>query len=76
MTVIGVAPPGFIGVNGVVGPELWLPLRIGQLLPNEMRAAVNDRSKPLLQGIARVKPGVTLAQAQANVAALVGRAGP
>lgn len=71
VTVIGVVPPGFIGVNGLVGPELWLPLRMAeQLLPNEMRAAVTDRSKPLLQGIARVKPGVTVAQAQANVAAL------
>jgi predicted permease len=71
VTVIGVARPGFIGVNGLVGPDLWLPLRIAeQLLPNEMRAAVTDRSKPLLQGFARVKPGVTVAQAQANVAAL------
>jgi predicted permease len=71
VTVIGVTPPGFIGVNGLVGPELWLPLRMAeQLLPNEMRAAVIDRSKPLLQGVARVKPDVTVAQAQANVAAL------
>jgi predicted permease len=71
VTVIGVVPPGFIGVNGLVGPELWLPLRMAeQLLPNEMRAAVADRSKPLLQGVARVKPGVTVAQAQANVTAL------
>jgi predicted permease len=71
VTVIGVARPGFIGVNGLVGPDLWLPLRIAeQLLPSEMRAAVTDRSKPLLQGFARVKPGVTVAQAQANVAAL------
>ena len=71
VTVIGVAPQGFIGVNGVVGPELWLPFAASeQLLPNEMRAAVNDRSKPLLQGIARLKSGVTLAQANANIAAL------
>jgi predicted permease len=71
VTVIGVAPQGFIGVNGLVGPELWLPLHIAeQLLPSEMRATVTDRSKPLLQGVARVKPGVTVAQAQANVAAL------
>ena len=71
VTVIGVTPPGFIGVNGLVGPDLWLPLRMAdQLLPNEMPAAVTDRSRPLLQGVARVKPGVTVAEAQANVAAL------
>jgi len=71
VTVAGVAPQGFIGVNGLVGPDLWLPARMaGQLLPNEMQAAATDRSRPLLQGVARVKPGVTVAQAQANVAAL------
>jgi predicted permease len=71
VTVIGVAPPGFIGMNGLVGPELWLPIRMAeQLLPNEMRAAVTDRSTPLLEGVGRMKPGVTVAQAQANVAAL------
>ncbi|MEN3336759.1 MAG: hypothetical protein V7647_435 [Acidobacteriota bacterium] len=71
VTVIGVTPPGFIGVNGLVGPDIWLPLRLAdQLLPDEMRAAVTDRSRPLLQGVARLKRGVTVAQAQANVTAL------
>jgi predicted permease len=71
VTVIGVAPRGFIGVNGLVGPDLWLPLSVADhLLPDEMRTAATDRSRALLQGVARVKPGVTVAQAQANVAAL------
>src|SRR4051812_29081137 len=71
VTVVGVAPQGFIGVNGLVGPDLWLPFAMTeQLLPTEMRTAVRDRSKPLLQGVARLKRGVTLAQAQANVATL------
>jgi predicted permease len=69
VTVVGVAPQGFIGVNGLVGPDLWLPFAMAeQLLPTEMRTAVRDRSKPLLQGVARLKRGVTLAQAQASVA--------
>jgi macrolide transport system ATP-binding/permease protein len=71
VTVIGVTRPGFIGVNGLVGPDLWLPFALGeQLLPTEMRAAVANRSMPLLQGVARVKPGVTVAQAHANITAL------
>jgi predicted permease len=71
VTVVGVAPQGFIGVNGVVGPELWLPFAASErLLPNETRTAVNDRSTPLFQGVARVRPGVTRAQAHANIAAL------
>jgi predicted permease len=71
VTVVGVAPPGFIGMNGLVGPDLWLPFAMAeQLLPNDMRTARTDRSKPVLQGVARIKPGVTVAQAQANVTAL------
>jgi len=68
VTVIGVARPGFIGVNGLVGPDLWLPFATGeQLVPSELRTAVADRSKPMLQGVARLKPDATVAQAQANV---------
>jgi predicted permease len=71
VTVIGVTPPGFVGVNGLVGPDLWMPFALGeQLLPSEMRTAGANRSLPLLQGVARIKPGVTIAQAQANVTAL------
>jgi predicted permease len=71
VTVVGVTRPGFIGVNGLVGPDLWLPFGMAeQMLPTEMRTAVADRSKPILQGIARVRPGVTVAQAQANVTTL------
>ena len=71
VTVIGVGPPGFIGVNGLVGPELWLPIAIAeQLLPNEMPAALRDRSKALFLGIGRVKPGVATAQAHANLTTL------
>jgi macrolide transport system ATP-binding/permease protein len=68
VTVIGVARPGFIGVNGLVGPDLWLPIAIGeQLLPSEMRTAITDRSKAMLQGVGRLKPDATVSQAQANV---------
>lgn len=71
VTVIGVTRPGFIGVNGLVGPDLWVPIALSrELLPAEMATAMTDRAKPMLQGIARLKPGATLAQAQANVGAL------
>jgi predicted permease len=71
VTVVGVAAPGFIGVNGLVGPDLWLPFAMAeQLLPKEMRGAVTDRSKPLLQGVARLNADVTVPQAQANVTVL------
>jgi predicted permease len=70
-TVIGVAPPHFIGVNAIFGPDLWIPAAMAErFLPNEMQNVWNDRGKALFQGIGRLKPGVTRAQALANMAAL------
>jgi predicted permease len=70
VTVIGVTPSGFIGVNGLVGPDLWLPFGLGeQLQPGEWQASVSDRAKAMLQGVARLRRGVTIAQARAQVAA-------
>jgi macrolide transport system ATP-binding/permease protein len=71
VTVVGVTRPGFIGVNGLVGPDVWLPFTMAErLLPSEMRTAVSDRNKPVLQGVARLRPGVGVVQAQANVSTL------
>src|SRR6185312_15143384 len=68
-TVIGVAPRHFIGVNGIFGPDLWIPASMAeQLLPNEMQGAFSDRGKAVFQGVGRLNSGVSLAQAQANVA--------
>ena len=70
-TVIGVAPPHFIGVNAIFGPDLWIPAAMTeQLLPNEMKNALTDRSKTVFQGVGRLKPGVNRAQAQANLMAI------
>lgn len=70
-TVIGVAPAKFIGVNAIFGPDLWIPSAMAeQLLPTEMRNALSDRGKVVFQGIGRLKPGFTVARAQANVAAI------
>jgi predicted permease len=69
LTIIGVAPPGFIGVNGIFGPDFWIPAAmIEQLLPNEMSGALTDRNKAIFQSVGRLKSGVTGAQAQANLA--------
>ncbi|MBV8818622.1 MAG: ABC transporter permease, partial [Acidobacteriaceae bacterium] len=68
LTVIGVAPPRFIGVNGLFGPDLWIPATMAeQLLPHEMSRIFADRSKELFLGVGRLKPGVTLQQVQANL---------
>ncbi len=67
-TVIGVAPPRFIGVSAVFGPDVWIPAAmIEQTLPGEMPDALRNRGKAVFQGVARLKSGVTAAQAQANI---------
>jgi predicted permease len=69
-TIIGVAPPGFFGE--VVGDraDLWAPMMMqSQLMSGREYLEDADASHALLIG--RLKPGVTLAQAQANVEAVV-----
>ncbi|MBV9306531.1 MAG: ABC transporter permease [Acidobacteriaceae bacterium] len=67
--IIGVAPEHFIGVNAIFGPDLWVPAAMAEpLFPTEMAKVFTDRSKALLQGIGRLRPGVTPAQARVNLA--------
>jgi predicted permease len=68
-TVVGVAPPRFIGVNAIFGPDLWIPAAMAeQLLPNEMQGVLSDRTKAAFEGVGRLKPRVNRSQAQANIA--------
>jgi len=70
-TVIGVAPPQFIGVNALFGPDLWIPAAMAeQLLPNEMQSVFSDRGKGVFLGVGRLRPGVSQAQAQADIATI------
>jgi predicted permease len=70
-TVIGVAPARFIGVNAIFGPDVWLPATMAeQLLPNQMQAALSDRSKAFFQVVGRLKPEITLVLAQTNMAGI------
>ena len=67
-TVIGVARPGFIGVNALFGPDLWIPAAMaGELLPAGMHDALSERSNAVFHGVGRLKPGISRAQAQANI---------
>ena len=58
-TVIGVAPPQFIGVNAIFGPDLWIPAAMAErLLPNrDAERALTDRSKAVFQGVGRMQAG-------------------
>jgi predicted permease len=70
MTIAGVAASGFRGVS-VVAPDLWLPVSaIAALVPEGGGAELTDRHIPWLMLGARLKAGVSRAQASAELASI------
>jgi predicted permease len=68
-TVVGVAPPGFLGVSAMFGPDVWLPATMCErAFPAELRNALSDRGKPLFHAVGRLAAGATLQSAQADLA--------
>ena len=72
LTIIGVAPPGFIGETSGQQPDLWLPLRMQpSVMPGQDWLHDTPPSKAMwLHVFGRLKPGVTLAQAEAQANAI------
>jgi predicted permease len=67
-TIIGIGPKDFKGLYAVFGPDLWVPSMMAeQVLPSQQQRALSDRAVPLLTGVGRLGPNVTLAQAQAEI---------
>jgi predicted permease len=68
-TVVGVTAQGFRGTTPVGGPELWVPFAMNQQLLASGLPAEQYRSRRGLtyQAFGRLKDGVTLEQARANV---------
>jgi predicted permease len=70
-TVIGVAGPGFRGANQLGGPELWVPLSMYREVMTGIFLEFYDSRRALgYQVHARLKDGVTIEQARANVASI------
>ena len=72
LTIIGVAPPGFIGETSGQQPDMWLPLRLQPAVqPGTNWLADAPPSKTMwLHVFGRLKPGVTMAQAEAQANAV------
>jgi predicted permease len=66
--VIGVAPPGFIGTERFFASEVWVPFSVIRII--EGRDWRTSRGTQNAWGIARLKPGVTHARAEASLAVL------
>lgn len=82
LTVIGVAEPSFPGMVRGIPPEAWVP--IGMLSPLHATSMVTagggsevdrlrDRHAQWVFAIGRLRPGVTRAQAQAELETIAGR---
>jgi predicted permease len=63
-TIVGVAPRNFTGVFLGGGPALWLPMAKNVVIRPEW---YETRRGLFLNGIARLKPGVTVEQARASL---------
>src|SRR2546423_82832 len=69
-TIIGVAPEGFSGTSVGLAPSIWVPMMMqAQMAPGEDR--LTDRGWRWLDVTARLKPGVSREQAQAQMAPVI-----
>jgi predicted permease len=67
--VVGVAPPGFRGLDIILDAQFWVPLdNIDQLLPNT--ANRNSRNYHWIAVAGRLAPGVTISKAGAELEVL------
>ena len=72
LTIIGVAPPRFTGAIGVVAPDIWIPFAMAPTIFREPELLTNHGRNAYV-GLGRVKPGVTTAQAEAELNSLMQR---
>jgi predicted permease len=66
-TVIGVAPAAFTGVDVGFSPDLWVPVSMHQWIRPGGDFWFESRRALLMSIIARLKPGVTMSEAQAQM---------
>jgi len=64
-TIVGVAPREFRNVGSLGTPQLWLPISMrDSMLDDEAKKFMYERGFRMVAMVARLKPGVTLKQAQ------------
>lgn len=70
-TIVGVTPQDFVGPMPIVTPELFVPLmQVNELRPGE-GDLLKARGSNSFNVVARLKPGITMAQAKDRMSALV-----
>ncbi len=70
-SIIGVTPAEFHDVGFLGSPDFWVPIMMhDQILTGIQKEWFNERGARMANAVARLKPNVTLAQAQASMHAL------
>jgi hypothetical protein len=64
VTIVGVAPRNFSGLQVEASQDLWLPLTMEPVI------APGDRDRRQISLLGRLKPGVSMNQARAEMAVL------
>jgi macrolide transport system ATP-binding/permease protein len=71
VTVVGVAPPGFFGFDATHVPAMWLPVHTAPQLDDfgfmRLLARMPEPRSGLLAVVGRLRPGVSLAAAEAQL---------
>jgi putative ABC transport system permease protein len=70
-TIIGVAPEGFYGTFVGYPMQFWVPASMQEKFTGAYK--LEDRGDGWIEGYARLKPGVTLERAQAEISAIAKR---
>jgi predicted permease len=65
--VVAIAPKDFLGASPVLfAADLWLPLSVGEHVAPELAGnTLDDRGRQIFRVVGRLKPGVTMAGAEA-----------
>lgn len=66
-TVIGVAPPSFTGTDVGIAPDLWVPMAMRAWVTPGTQDWYENRRALMLNLIARLKPGVAISEAEAQM---------
>ncbi len=73
LTIVGVAPPEFRGIVTGVSYDLWMPITMAKAMGTGSGTLTYRGTRDLSSTIARLKPGATIEQARAELAALARR---
>jgi predicted permease len=69
-TIIGVAPKGFVGRGRQIAQDFWVPTSAYDLLVPADTGALRERGRAYWTFLGRLRPGVSLEQAQARVTSI------